>query len=237
MRRHIQRFIQSEDGIQSIQSAESGVVLFRTDTLQFRLVLNTTVLPSLSLKATPTTDYVSQWDNDDIKILENFFETKVASHPYKVNPAHAFCKLITAPFRVIRDCIHIMKLEMMPEANMKWSVQWCLTIPHGVPINAPAGTVGVLIKGKILIVLQLTRLNAPTPPGHENQTVFVPLVYEPSNNSIQLMEQRAPNTPPSQTSTAINNVLKRFLNFNTNPNVCVLYPAVRELVTNLIVPI
>ena len=59
------------------------------------------------------TDYASQWDNDDIKILENFFENKVASQPYKVNPAHAFCKLITAPFRVLRDCIHIMKLEMV----------------------------------------------------------------------------------------------------------------------------
>lgn len=39
--------------MQIMQTAESGVVMFKTDTLQFRLMLNTSIVPSLNLKATP----------------------------------------------------------------------------------------------------------------------------------------------------------------------------------------
>lgn len=41
---------------------------------------------------------------------------------------------------------------MPPDPMMKWSVQWCLTVPHGVAFAA-AGTPAVMTKQKTLIVV------------------------------------------------------------------------------------
>lgn len=73
-------------------------------------------MQTLHLKLNPTPEYAEQWQAEDLLILEKFFDTKVASYPYKPNAFIAFCKIITSPFRLLKDCVSIMKMEMVSNA-------------------------------------------------------------------------------------------------------------------------
>ena len=47
-------------------------------------------------------------------------------------------------------------LYQLPDRSLNWSLQWCLTVPHGAHIaNTPAGTPAAVIsaKGKILFLV------------------------------------------------------------------------------------
>ncbi|KAK2192083.1 hypothetical protein NP493_39g02007 [Ridgeia piscesae] len=72
------------------------------------------------------------------------------------------------------------------------------------------------------------------PPGVEPQNIVIPILYDHSMNTTQVMEQRSQEL--SQSTVAVSNMLKRFIEFNPNPNGCSIYPALRELLTNLVVP-
>ena len=61
-----------------IQTNEKGVVLFKVESLQFRIILNPLTLQSLQLKVAPAGGYETTWDAEDIDGLEKFFEAKVS---------------------------------------------------------------------------------------------------------------------------------------------------------------
>lgn len=238
-RRHLPRVMQGETSLQSMQSNEPGVNAFKVESLQFRVSLNPNTLQSLHIKVTPTLEYQDQWTAEEIQILEKFFDLKVASPPYKVNALTAFCRLLGAPARILKDCLQIMRLELMPDRNLKWSVQWCLTIPPGAhPISAPAGTPAVVVKNKMIIMLQLTRIGLMLSSNSEPQSVIIPLLYDITANTIQPVEARPP-APHTQTPAqmAIVSMLRRFAELHQNPSECAIFPSVRELMTNLVIPI
>ena len=58
-------------------------------------------------------EHANQWETDELSILERFFEVKVATVPYKANSMTAFCRLLGAPIQILKDCIQIMKLELV----------------------------------------------------------------------------------------------------------------------------
>ena len=86
--------------------------------------------------------------------------------------------------------------------------------------------------------LQLTHIVAIPPVGtSESQTtIFVPILHDMNTNMTQYYhDQRQP--PPSNPATqAIMDMFKRFHSYNAKPNECSLYPAVRELLSNLQIP-
>ena len=53
------------------------MVLFKVESLQFRISLHPHTMQSLQLKVAPTTGYEASWDTEDIVGLEKFFEAKV----------------------------------------------------------------------------------------------------------------------------------------------------------------
>merc|ERR1719282_1821624 len=115
---------------------------------------------------------------------------------------------------------------------MKWAIHWCLTVPHGDPPIAVAGTPAVVIKDKILFMLQLTRLGLP--PGQEPQAVIVPILHIPASNVTQIAEQRAQaGHPPPVALQNMKAMLKRFHDYNPEPHRCTIFPSVRELLLNL----
>ena len=65
--------------LHSVQTNEKGVVLFKVESLQFRIVLHPLTLQSLQLKVAPAAGYETTWDADDIDGLEKFFEAKVSN--------------------------------------------------------------------------------------------------------------------------------------------------------------
>lgn len=237
MRRNLQRFIQIEECLTALPCNEAGVTMFKVETLHCRVTLNPLNFETLHLKLTPTPEYKDQWNLEEIQVLERFFETKVVCSPYKPNALLAFTRILNAPLRFLKDCIQVMRLEMITDRNMKWAVQWCLTIPPAAPPIAPAGMAAVVItKNKLLFFFQLTRIGLSFAPGTEPQTVVLPIVYDTNSNSTQLADWQQGNVPPTSATAIISNALKRFAEFNPKPGECTIFPAIRDLMANLVIP-
>ncbi|BES92650.1 U1 small nuclear ribonucleoprotein C [Nesidiocoris tenuis] len=243
MKKQLQRFIQNDECLTSMQNSEQGVVTFKVDTLQCRVSLNPQHMESLHIKITPLPEHKDVWTLDELQVLENFFETKAAAPPYKPNALSGFCKTLNVPQNVLKDFIQIMKLELMPaliqQHQFKWSVQWCLRVPPSASSIVPMGMAATVIcRQKILFFLQLNRVmnfsgGGGPPPGIEVPSVVLPLVYDVSTNNIQLAEKR--DAGPSVMSSA-SLLLKRFSDCNTMHSECAIFPAVRDLLMNLTLP-
>lgn len=246
LRRHLQRIMQDPANVSYLQQSEPGVVMFKLDCgLQFRVSINPATMQSLHLKVASlqTTDYASagqcQWDSEELMLIERFFEAKVSCFPYKSNTLMAFIQLVKAPWRILKDFIQIMKMELMPDRSLRWSLQWCLTVPLSLNNDSLIGQSAVVIQStKIVFMIQLIR-NAPpgaNMPGQsvEPQTFVVPIIYNINGNMTSMMfDHKSSPLPPSPPAMAVNNLLKRFHDFNKLSDQCSIFPAVRELLMNL----
>ncbi|XP_075216294.1 mediator complex subunit 14 isoform X3 [Lycorma delicatula] len=239
MRRQLQRFIQNEDCLQGITTAtEPGVVHFKVETLHCRVCLNPLNLQSLHIKVTCLPELKDQWTLEELQIIEKFFDTRAASPPYKPNALSGFGRMLNVPYNVLKDFVQIMKLELVPsliqQQQLKWAVQWCLRIPPSATPIVPTGMAAVLVcRSKILFFLQITRVGLQY-TGGEPPTLVLPLVYDVNNNLTQLAEKRDPG--PATAISAASMQLKRFLECNPMHNECSLFPAVRDLLANLVLP-
>lgn len=65
-------------------------------------------------------------------------------------------------------------------------------------------------------------------------SLVLPIVYDVSTNLTQLAEKRDPG--PASAITAASHQLKRYAEFSLNMNECSLFPAVRDLLANLVLP-
>jgi len=246
MRRHLQRIIQ--DCLTALPSNEPGVIQFRSESLQGRVVVNPIHMQGLQLKLSPGAEYREQWNMEDLQVLERFFELRVMAIPFKPNAIHAFGRLLNAPFRILRDLIQVMKLELIPsfaqQYQLKWSVQFCLTVPPSAPYIVPIGSSSILTAtNKLLFFLYIRRLGMPAEA--EGSSVVIPLVYDCNGNVTQLAERRdaASNNGPSSGSPLAQTaglMLKRFTeygqSFALSPGDCSIFPAIRDLLTNLTLP-
>uniref|UniRef100_A0A672I9H7 Mediator of RNA polymerase II transcription subunit 14 n=1 Tax=Salarias fasciatus TaxID=181472 RepID=A0A672I9H7_SALFA len=232
MRRHLQRIIQQELTI--VNSNEPGVIMFKTDVLKCRVALNPKNYQTLQLKVTP--ENTGPWSQEELQVLERFFETRVAGPPFKYNTLNAFTKLLGAPTNILRDCVRIMKLELFPDqaGQLKWNVQFCLTIPPSAPPIAPPGTIAVVLKSKMLFFLQLTQ-RIPVP--QEPVSIIVPIVYDMATGLTQQAD--IPRQPSSSGAAAlmVSNILKRFNELHpARPGECTIFASVHELMANLTLP-
>ncbi|CAG5108193.1 Similar to MED14: Mediator of RNA polymerase II transcription subunit 14 (Aedes aegypti) [Cotesia congregata] len=236
MRRQLQRFIQSEDCLTSINSTEPGVVHFKVETLQCRVGLNPQHLQSLHIKIQPLPEHKEQWTPEELQIIEKFFDIRAAAPPYKPNTLSGFGRMLNVPLNVLKDFVQIMKLElnsnMVQQHQFKWSVQWCLRIPPSATPIVPTGMAAVLVcRNKILFFLQITRIGMPY--QGEPPSLVLPLVYDVSTNITQLAEKRDPG--PGSATAAASMQLKRFAEY-ASLSECSLFPAIRDLLTNLTLP-
>lgn len=232
MRKSLHRVVQGDDNMTMVPTQEPGVIQFRAETLQCRVSLNPGSLQSLHLKLSPPGPS-DQWNNEELQLLERYFDTKVASFPYKPNAFMSFTRLLNAPLNILKDFVQLMRLELVPDRSMKWSMQLCLTIPPAAPPIAPSGMSSiVMIKNKMLFFLQLTRM-VPGEPSH----IAVPVVYDMSANVMQVADKRldAPVVQPNAPIALINIMLKRFAEF-APPTECCIFPSIREILTSLAIP-
>uniref|UniRef100_A0A8B9T8P0 Mediator of RNA polymerase II transcription subunit 14 n=1 Tax=Anas platyrhynchos TaxID=8839 RepID=A0A8B9T8P0_ANAPL len=233
MRRHLQRIIQQET-LQLINSNEPGVIMFKTEALKCRVALNPKTNQTLQLKVTP--ENTGQWKSEELQVLEKFFETRVAGPPFKANTLIAFTKLLGAPTHILRDCVHIMKLELFPDqaSQLKWNVQFCLTIPPSAPPIAPPGTPAVVLKSKMLFFLQLTQ---KTTVPQEAVSIIVPIIYDMASGTTQQADIPRQQNSSVAAPMMVSNILKRFAELNSpRPGECTIFAAVRDLMVNLTLP-
>lgn len=59
-----------------VNSNEPGVIMFKTDVLKCRVALNPKSYQTLQLKVTP--ENTGPWSQDELQVLEKFFETRVS---------------------------------------------------------------------------------------------------------------------------------------------------------------
>lgn len=234
MRRHLQRIIQQET-LQLINSNEPGVIMFKTDALKCRVALSPKTNQTLQLKVSP--ENAGQWKPDELQVLEKFFETRVAGPPFKANTLIAFTKLLGAPTHILRDCVHIMKLELFPDqaTQLKWNVQFCLTIPPSAPPIAPPGTPAVVLKSKMLFFLQLTQKTSV--PPQEPVSIIVPIIYDMASGTTQQADIPRQQNSSVAAPMMVSNILKRFAEMNPpRQGECTIFAAVRDLMANLTLP-
>ena len=105
---------------------------------------------------------------EELQVLERFFETRVMAIPFKPNALQSFIRLLNAPHRILRDLVQIMKLELAPNAfvqqPLKWSVQFCLTVPPSAPSIVPTGTPSVLMARNKMLFFLFIRYGRSTYP-------------------------------------------------------------------------
>ncbi|KAJ8282530.1 hypothetical protein COCON_G00050490 [Conger conger] len=231
MRRHLQRIIQQEPNLNILTSNEPGVINFKTDALKCRVALNPKTYQTLQLKVTP--ENVGPWSQEELQVLEKFFETRVAGPPFKYNTLNAFTKLLGAPTNILRDCVRIMKLELSPDqaAQLKWNVQFCLTIPPSAPPIAPPGTIAVVLKSKMLFFLQLTqRLVAPQEP----MSIIVPIVYDMATGLTQQADIPRQHSSSGAAALMVSTILRRFNEVHPpRQGECTIFASVHDLMANL----
>lgn len=234
MRRHLQRIIQQEATLSIVNSNEPGVIMFKTDVLKCRVALNPKNYQTLQLKVTP--ENAGPWSQEELQVLERFFETRVAGPPFKFNTLSAFTKLLGAPTNVLRDCVRIMKLELFPDqaGQLKWNVQFCLTIPPSAPPIAPPGTIAVVLKAKMLFFLQLTqRIPVPQDPV----SIIVPIVYDMATGLTQQADIPRQHSSSGAAALLVSNILKRFNELHpARQGECTIFASVQELMASLTLP-
>ncbi|XP_023302544.2 mediator of RNA polymerase II transcription subunit 14 [Lucilia cuprina] len=245
IRRQLQRHVQNDETLTVLNSNEPGVVPFKVDNLQCQVILNQVHMQSLHLKITqlpppPTPDGKQpfQLSPDDLIVLEQFFDTRVAAPPYRPNSLQGFCKVLSCAPQVLKDFIQIMRLEMKPDLGgdqLKWTVQFCMRVPPSAAPIIPIGSPGVLIvRLKILFFLQITRIPYNGKEWKDSPSLVLPMVYDLSSNLTQLAEKREQVQSPA--AVAASTLLRRFSEYGVQHGQCSLFPAVRDLLTNLQLP-
>lgn len=86
----------------------------------------------------------------------------------------------------------------------------------------------------LLFQLQITRIGIQYPNNMEPPSLVLPLVFDITTNITQLAEKRDPGPFPAM--NAASQLLKHFAQFQTSQLECSIFPAVRELLMNLVLP-
>ncbi|KAJ8030696.1 Mediator of RNA polymerase II transcription subunit 14 [Holothuria leucospilota] len=232
LRRQLQRLLQNPDAalnsLQIINTTEIGVIQFRSESLQYRIALNTATMQYLQLQVKATEEKEQFWTQDEFRILEKYFETKVACPPFKFNNLMSFIRLQTVTTSILKDFIKLLHLELRPDQSLKWQLEWCLTI-HPCDLTTP-GTTAFIIKQKILFFIKLTCINPAPPPGQEPLFETVGIVYDRNTNTtsaVSLVKRSSAN------HNTISTLLKQWNDYNLNKTECSLYPSIRSLMSTL----
>lgn len=67
-----------------VNSNEPGVIMFKTDVLKCRVALNPKNYQTLQLKVTP--ENAGPWSQEELQVLEKFFETRVSINSIHLKP-------------------------------------------------------------------------------------------------------------------------------------------------------
>lgn len=180
-----------------------------------------------------------QWAPEDLQILEQFFDQRVAVPPYRPAVVTSFTRMLNLPSQVMKDFIQIMRLDLLPELGQgnKWNVQFILRMPPSATPIVPVGTTTILShRQKILFFIQITRVPyLPNMEWKDSVTMLLPMVYDMTVNHTQLAERREQVTP--QLTSAVSAHLRRFVECTVlQPGECSLFPAVRDLLMNMTLP-
>lgn len=163
LKRQLQKFVKEAALAQT--PVEPGVVLFRAEGLQCQVYSDPDHLQSLHIKVSPALPNPQdmkppyQWNMEDLQMLEQFFELKVAAPPYRQSAMTSFIKMFSVPPPVLKDLIQIIRLELRPDQcksmGLLWKVQLCMRASFSSYPIIPLGTPGIVnTKNKLLFFVR-----------------------------------------------------------------------------------
>lgn len=95
-----------------------------------------------------------QWSQEELQIIEQFFDLRVAAPPYRPFGVRGFGRAINVQPQILKDFIQLMRLDLFPDSlpGLKWNMQFCMRVPPAAAIPIiPVGHQAVHIaKQKIL---------------------------------------------------------------------------------------
>nr|XP_027196694.1 mediator of RNA polymerase II transcription subunit 14-like [Dermatophagoides pteronyssinus] len=236
MRRHFSKPI--EENFTIIQTMEPGTIMFKNDTLQFKIWMDFNTL-SIHMYVKSISE-MNQWNREELDIIQQYFETKIACAPFKPNSFNAFARFFNVPMRVLKDLIRIMRLELHPDPTLKWTAKISLTFPPFGSINS------VSIGMSAFSQIQLTHKNPIQGQMMANNVaaviqpfiLFLPLIYETSINTLTLMNNLLYERSQNQNLIQfVQKILKRCNEYAQNNVECILYSAIREIMNTLQYPL
>lgn len=96
----------------------------------------------------------------DVKVMEKFFDVRVAIAPYRATALQGWGRAWGAPGAALPSLVALMRAELVPVAPALWTLQWALRIPPAGPQIVPAGQPAVLLaKHKILFFVSVITVN------------------------------------------------------------------------------
>jgi len=235
MRRQLQHIIKNEDYLTPVPSQEPSVIGFRVESLICRVSINQeNCFQSLHLKI--MAEDQNYWQADHIIVLQKYFDEKVVAPPYRPNTMLGFVRLLHSQPETLKALIQLMRFEVQPElvqqSNLKWNISLCLTFPPVAPNVFPVGQAGILgTKEKILIFMQLTRVNQP--PGQDPISLAIPIVYNTASNQTSVASLERLNNPALN---AAQQHLSRWDAGNRNQGRCTILPSIHDMLLNLTLP-
>ncbi|XP_053200858.1 mediator of RNA polymerase II transcription subunit 14-like [Panonychus citri] len=239
MRKTLQRVLSGEQGWQVITSNPTpGIIQFKNDTFQFKIAVHPITMQSLQINILPCPEHENSWLPEELEILKRFFESRVVCAPYKPNPFISYSRLLNAPLRALKDCIQLIRLELYPDPNLKWTLQWTLTIPPAQlgAIGKPGmSAIFVLNNTKILFFLQLTRVMHNLPIGVEPQTLVIPFFFDGERNVLRVATDRSQGASANTVApvlNVINDILNRYGEYHMQSGEFSIFNAIREVMIN-----
>ena len=249
-RRFLNKCIISTDCVDNIhiqQNADGAdaslASAFVTGSLQFVCQPHPQDMRSLIIKVNSSAvrQNMDTWLNDDLQILEKFFELRVTCSPYRHGAMKSFFNIISAPSPILKDLIQLIKIELLGSRLSgffpKWSMSLCLTSPPTLSI-ASVGDACIMIKDKVLIFVQFSPATPHTLQG-PSPIIAIPLLYELSKNMVGVLNVAfQKNISSAQELQAINNLLNRFVEMKRQSGAVdvTMSGAVRHLMEAFVLP-
>lgn len=119
-------------------------------------------MQSLHIKVSPLPNdgkQTIQWSPEELQVIEQFFDFRVAAPPYRPSALCGFGKTLNLPPIVLKDAVQLMRLDLQPELmpGAKWNLQFCMRVPPSAsPPIVPVGNPGVLTcREKILFFVSI----------------------------------------------------------------------------------
>ncbi|XP_067950998.1 mediator of RNA polymerase II transcription subunit 14-like [Watersipora subatra] len=215
LKRHLLKVLTSDvkERVTMVQAGlEPGTVCWTSDSLQYKVSMDTSC-QFLQLSVTPVQqEQVVIWTTEETLTFEKFFSHRVVSPPFKQNNVLSFCRMTSAPAKIVKDFIRIINKQFYPDPVSRWNVEWCLTIPHDVNrrrLDKLETGVGAMIvqADKIFYVLKFTRNTADT-TGEPFTQFTVPFVYEMAVDQLEVAEKASSNRPDSAITQAVINIVQ-----------------------------
>lgn len=192
--------------LSQIQAPDNLSHLFRNENVTFKIYLEEETMQSLKLEVLPTDD-MQDLTPDDIKILTEFFSSRVVAPPHNTNAITSFMSLLCTPIVILKDFIQLIKFEFYPEIRYLFKYKFLLTFPV---IEAPLVTTpGVPTFWKDRLKCMFMLEFKPEPEDPKYFSFVLAFVYEFQSFKLSLLPIDSRNKPQNTIRPELQNIYEQ----------------------------